>query len=122
MPLTCSCEFFGEYAWYFDAPSDYSTLDTPRRKRCRSCKTLIDLGATVTKFPRARYPLTEVEERIYGDDWWAVTLAPYYLCEECSDIYWSLIELGFTCVSPEDNMRSLAADYAENYGGARNAS
>ena len=82
------------YEWYFNAPKDYTTLQTKKRKRCRSCDTLIDLGAVCSVFYRYRPPNSDIEEDIHGDE---VQLANGYFCEKCSDLYFSLTELGY-CV------------------------
>lgn len=115
MPLTCSCDFdWDDHSWWYEPPDDYSTLNTKRRHRCSSCKQLIDLGSIITKFTRFRYPRGEVELRIhnYDEEAW-INLAPKYLCEECSDLFWSFDELGFECISPDENMRELALQYNE---------
>lgn len=117
MTLSCSCDFEdwepGDIMVY--AAGDYSILATTRRKRCSSCGILIDIGATVAKFDRGKMPGSDIECRIYGEDD-EIELAPQYLCEECADIYFSLKELGFSCVWPDENMRALAKEYAETYG------
>ena len=110
MSLSCSCgEWEGEgVAW--EAPDDYTALTTRRRQRCRSCNSLIEIGAICTAFKRLRQPNGDVEIAIYGDC--VVYLAPHYLCEACSDIYFSLEELGY-CPSLEDNMRAMATEYGD---------
>ena len=37
-------------------------------------------------------------------------MASKYMCENCSDIFFNLYELGF-CVSIEDNMNDLLEEY-----------
>jgi hypothetical protein len=34
-------------------------------------------------------------------------------CEVCADLFFSLRELGFECVAPDENMRELVLEYAE---------
>lgn len=115
MPLSCSCDFDGE-GWLYYAPDDYSTMKPlPRRKRCSSCRALIDPGATVAEFERFRQPISEVEEMIFGEDG-EIPLARMFLCERCADLYFSFRELGFECVSPDENMMRLAREYAETFG------
>lgn len=116
MTLSCSCDYDDDPDWIYIPPDDYSTLNTKRRVRCASCYGLIDIGATVTEFTRARPPRDEIEERIYGEDYEAVPLAPMYHCERCADIYFSLYELGFTCIAPNEKMTELASEYAQTYG------
>ena len=112
MPLTCSCDYDDDPAWYVWNPNDYSEMPAfKRRRRCASCGELIDAGAVVAEFTRSRYARTYVEEEIYGDGP-TVPMATQYLCEECADLYFSLVELGFTCVMPDENMRELVREYA----------
>ena len=112
MSLSCSCDFDGDYDWYFYAPDDYSTLETSHRKRCSSCNTLVDIGSTIARFECYRQPKWEVEISIYGEDG-EIPIADKILCEECADIYFSLYELGFECISPTENMRGLAIEHKE---------
>jgi hypothetical protein len=115
--LSCSCYTGGDIEWWWYNPDDYSTLDTSRRKRCKSCGVLIDIGATVAKFRRTRYPRNDVEERIYGEAE-EIPQAPWYHCEACADQFFNLSELGF-CVDPTDNMRELVREYAAMAAEAR---
>lgn len=116
MSLSCSCDYDGYYDWYCIAPDDYEILSTKRRRRCSSCKTLIDIGAICTNWPRSREARDDVEIAIYGEgDIESIWLADYWMCETCSDLYFSLDELGFKCISPSENMRALVKEYAEVY-------
>ena len=110
MPLSCGCNYDGDYSYYFEIPSDYSTLNTSRRVRCVSCKSLIDVGDTIVSFTCYREPNSDIEERIYHDE---VPIANKRFCERCGDLYFSLYELGFECVSPDDNMLELVKEYRE---------
>lgn len=113
MPLSCSIwEYDSDSAsWYFYPPKDYTVFVRARRKRC-SCGDLISFGETCTVFKCARGPRTELEERIRGEEVW---LASKYLCERCSDMYFSLLELGFVAVCPEENMIELVKEYSATY-------
>lgn len=116
MPLMCNCDYSDEFDWYYEEPNDYSVLSTAQRKRCASCHDLINLGAVVTKFFRWRTPKDDIEINIYGDCG-EVPLATWYLCEECSDLYFSLDELGFcNLLGGGESMRELVKEYAEVYG------
>lgn len=109
MPLSCGCDD-GDFDWYFDYPNDYTKFSlTGRRKRC-SCGEIIQHGATCVEFECYRNPLSDIEERIHGDQ---VPMASEWLCERCGDLYFSFLELGYECVSPEENMLELSKDYAE---------
>ena len=111
MPLSCYCGD-DDYAWIYHAPYDYKEMPKrARRTRCASCHELIEHGAVVTEFPRYRSPLSDVEENIYGagDD---VPLASMWHCERCADLWFSLHELGYRCIGPDENVLELVREYA----------
>lgn len=112
MPLSCSCDYSGDAEWWWYRPDDYSTFPQRRAARCRSCKALIRAGDICTIFLRERIPNGYLEERIYGDE---VPLAPWYHCETCADLYFSLDELGF-CVRPDEDMLELVKEYHKEFG------
>ena len=108
MTLSCDCDIEyipepGETTWY--SPREYSVLNTTRRKRCVSCCTLINNGSVVAEIHRFKIPLYDVEINIYGEDG-EIPLASHYMCEECSDIYFSIEELGY-CFSGWDMHKAL---------------
>ena len=105
MSLSCSCYTDGDW-WYF-GPDDFSILKTSRRKRCCSCKELINIGACCTEFQRGREPLSYVEERIWGDE---VQIADWYMCGKCSEIYFNLLELNY-CLYLGDSMQENLEEY-----------
>ncbi len=111
MPLTCECPDEFDYTYFIDFAEDYETLDTLRSRRC-SCGKVIKMGDTCTEHRKWRNPLSDVEERIYGSDDAQVPLASKYLCEECSDLFFSMHELGF-CVNGGENMKELLSEYHE---------
>ncbi|MHB1952527.1 MAG: hypothetical protein ACYDDA_11980 [Acidiferrobacteraceae bacterium] len=116
MSLSCACHDYDGDGWFFYGPKDYTVAPPSRRKRCCSCHALIDVGAVCTKFQRQRAPLSWVEERIHGDE---VNLSPYFMCERCSDLYFSLTELGFCITLGASSMEDLAKEYREHYGARR---
>jgi len=112
MSLTCGCDFDyypdpGSIVYY--NPSDYSTLTTKRRQRCCSCKTLIDIGATVAETTRYKVPDGDVEERIYGEDG-EIPRASLYLCETCADLYFSLDAIGY-CIDPTSSQHKQLEEH-----------
>ena len=113
MGLSCSCDYGDEYAWYYTAPDDYQELSTKRCRRCSSCKQRIAVGDLCAEFPRHREARHEVEIAIYGEgDIESIWLASYWLCETCADLWFSLDELGFKCVAPDEHMPTLVQEYA----------
>lgn len=117
MPLGCGCDWEpepGMVCWY--GPDDYSTLDTKRSRVCENCGHKIEPGALVAKFRRYKVPEHDIEERIYGDGYESgVPRAPQFLCEKCADQWFSLDELGFHCVSPQE-VTDCIRDYPALYG------
>ncbi len=112
--MSLSCECFDDYDWYYEAPKDYSILDTSKRKRCVSCNDLIDIKSVCVKFPSFRFARDDVEERIYGSD--EVPMADKYMCEKCGDLYFSLDELGFCVkIGGDETMRDLIEEYQSKY-------
>ena len=110
MGLACDCGDFDGDGFFYEGPSDYEDMPPGRaRKRRFSCRTLIDPGAVTTRFKRWRQPNTLIEEKIWGTD---VNLADWWLCEECSDLYFSLTELGFCLTIGDQSMKEMVAEYA----------
>jgi len=114
MGLSCSCGEWDGDGWAFYSTGDFTTLQTKRRKRCCSCKELIDIGSTVVEFRRFRYAITEVEYKIYGDGE-EISMAPWYMCEACGEIYLNLDALGFCPDIEDDSMPELLREYQETY-------
>mgnify|MGYP000533641920 CR=1 FL=1 len=118
MSLSCQCHDYDGEGWSYWKPTEESTLQTKKARRCCSCNDLIKPGSPVVPFPRFRRPNSDIEERIHGDE---VYLANWFMCEKCGDMYWSLDELGF-CITLGEEMRELTREYAEVYGpGKRNS-
>ncbi len=116
MGLSCGCsyEWEGEGECYFH-PHNYSEMPyLGRRKKCKSCGKTINMGEVVAEFQRMRAPLSEIEERISGEE---IYLASFYHCEECADIFFNLDELGFCMNLYEDNMGDLLDEYKKDYHG-----
>lgn len=123
MPLSCHYSDDGGDApgpWYdMDCEVPYVTAPTlRRRKRCASCNQFINPGDTCTVHPRWTFPRTEVEAMILGggcENWDAeIPLAPTTICEPCSDIFFSLLELGFA-VFPHEDQHLLLQDYQSDF-------
>jgi len=114
MPLTCYCDY-DEYSWYYEYPDDYTEMPTrKKRARCSSCNTFLNPGEVVTQFNCSRPPKSDIEYDIY--DGHNVPLADKWLCETCSDLWFSLHELGFECVAPDENIKNLVKEYVKIFG------
>lgn len=108
MSVSCGCG--GDYEWWYVPAKDYQLLDTKYRRKCNSCLKVIEIGETCLKFFKWREPRTDIEERVYGDE---VPMAPFYHCEECADIYFSIDELGYCLTLDGTPMKEEAAMVAE---------
>ena len=111
MSLSCSCNYV-DGDWWYEGPDDFTTLTTKRRKRCCSCKELIDVESECVRFDRYRDPNSEIEENIYGT---SVYMAAWYMCETCGEIYCNLTELGY-CIYLGDSMTESLKEYHEMTG------
>lgn len=117
MSLSCGyCDYDFEPGWtvWYD-PGDYMELDTKRSRKCCSCGGKIAVGDVCSRVPRTKIPEYEVELKIYGEDGEA-PLSNAYACERCTDIFWSLRDLGFECVYIAEGMPGLLSEYQETYG------
>ena len=110
--LSCSCPDISDYdsdGWFYYPPNDFSVLNTLKRKRCISCKRLINIGSLVIEFTRARYARNDVEERRYGDGN-DIPLASYFMCEKCGEIYLNLSDIGY-CLDISESMQAQMDEY-----------
>jgi hypothetical protein len=114
MPLACGCDDYdgGDADYYYES-LEFVPLATKNRRRCKSCKKVLEHGETVLKIARYRYWITEIEEKIYGDGE-AIPIADWYHCERCGGIFLSLQELGF-CMDPNDKMDTVLSEYHRDY-------
>lgn len=103
MPLTCECTFEYDTGYWCLAPEDYSELRTKRARRCSSCKALIAVGDCCGEWPRLRCPDP------------GVRMASAYTCERCTDLFFSLDELGYKCIAYWEDMTELAKEYAREH-------
>lgn len=105
--LSCSC-LYDEYdGWYYYPPNDFNIFSRKRRKRCCSCGEFINIDAPCVEFARARPPISDIEERIWGDE---VGLASRFMCEWCGEMYFNFESLGY-CIILGDSMKELLKDY-----------
>lgn len=113
MGLSCDCGY-DDAEWFYDYEEDFTKLKTPKRKRCCSCKKLIDIDDTVVTIKRNREPKTNIEQRIFGDGP-TVALADWYLCEWCGEMFLNLQSLGY-CIDFRDSMETLVGEYQQMTG------
>jgi len=114
MSLSCSCDFDpSDYDSYYYFPNDFSTFKHSRRKRCVSCKKLIDIGATVIEFEKYRHPHDDIEERCKGDE---IYMSSFYMCEGCGEIFLNLNATGLCMDVCNDSMQECLKEYHEMTG------
>lgn len=102
--------------WYYRAPKEYTVLSGVRRKRCCSCKTLIDIGSVAIEFERfQQFGYENIKAKIFGEDY-EEQLASWFMCEGCGDLFFSLEELGFCIYLDAESMPQLLKQYQEMRG------
>jgi hypothetical protein len=121
----CSLEWDPEPGdWEFDAHEmslKFEPLNTSKRKRCCSCKKLIDINEICVKFSRSRHTYTEIEARIHGVDWECfeepvISIADFFHCEWCGEMYQNFMDLGYDCLQPDESMKAALKEYWEMTG------
>ncbi len=114
MSLSCSCDFDKDdhESWYY-FPTNFTTLTTTKRKRCKSCDDLIDKGSVVVEFENWRHPTDEIEERCKGEE---IQIASFFMCEKCGEIFLNLSALGFCMDLDYSTMQRCLADYHQMTG------
>jgi hypothetical protein len=77
---------------------------------------MIRYGQIVGEVSRSR-SATEWEEEhgIGGYDPDSINLPSVFMCERCTDLFFSFDDLGFECVSPYEDMIGLAKEYHDLY-------
>jgi len=89
--LTCSCDY-NDSGWYYYTPNDFTVFTQKRRKRCCSCGKFLNFGNQSIEFGRYRQPISDIEERICGDE---IKMASWFMCEGCGEIFLNLADLGY---------------------------
>jgi len=116
MSLSCDCNFDssecepGQSYYYY--PNDFSKLNTKKRHRCVSCKSLIDVGSDVLEIERERVAYDLIEERIKGETY---TISSHYICETCGEIFLNLHAIGY-CLDVYSPMGIALKEYQELIG------
>lgn len=87
MGLSCSCDFDTyDYTSWWEDHSEFKPLKFLRRKRCVSCKDLIDVGSDVVEFYRylmGIYPEgTEINYHAHIDMKTADNMVVPWLCSQ----------------------------------------
>lgn len=105
--LSCGCDFDGDCDWWWMPPDNFTPYKGKRRKRCRSCGELTEIGDEHVEVDRFRNPEWEIEESMYSD---GVPLASYHYCERCGEILLALIAYGY-CPDMTEDMRSQLREH-----------
>lgn len=116
MSLSCDSGDFDSDGcdWWWIWHRDSAPLATKRGRKCCSCGDKINVGDMVSTVERFRGPNHDIEEKIYGDE---VSLAPWFLCETCGDLAFSLDELGFCFDLGGESLKDQIKEYREMEGG-----
>lgn len=109
MSLSCSCGEWDGEGWAYNYVDDFVKLNTKRRRRCKSCSTLINIGSDCLRFDRFQHPTDELKAAILGEDY-EVPLASWYFCKSCGEIYFNLTNIGY-CLQIDENMNVCLSEY-----------
>jgi len=101
--LSCYCDC-DDSEWYYIPASDFKPFPVGRRKRCCSCKDLINILEPCIELFRF--------ENLSGDDG---EIESWFLCENCGEIYLNLDAIGY-CYYAGDDLRENLRDYWEETG------
>ena len=106
--LTCNYEYemTEPGQWCYEIPNDFTKLNTSRRKRCCSCKKLIDRGAECLEFKREKIAHSYVEENIYGEGE-LIPINSWWMCEQCGEIFLNLSAINYCPDITEPMERAL---------------
>ena len=114
MSLSCSCDEWDGDGWAYNYCNDLTKLKTKRRRRCKSCSNMINIGSDCLEFSRFQYPQDEITEKIYGEGG-EVPLASWFMCKCCGEIYLNLTDIGY-CLQIDENMNNDLAEYHKMTG------
>lgn len=122
MSLSCSCDWEydaepGQWSYlYYEKDIDFKPLETHKRKRCVSCKKLINIGDLCVSYPRYRYPYNDIEAEIVSNGWGNIDepnirIADHHHCERCGEIFLNIVSIGYECLMPNENMEDALKEY-----------
>jgi hypothetical protein len=109
MELSCSCGADDCDRWY--TVEGWTTLKAQgakRRRRCSSCKTLIDIGAECLMFSNEKRD--GEKEDIFGE-YASISMAPSWYCAKCGEIFENLEDIGYCFDIGNDNMPDAMEAY-----------
>lgn len=113
--FSCTCYEWDDAPWVWTLPvNDFVPLNASRRKRCKSCGELIDVGEDCLRFHRHREARDEIEMDIHNEGY-TIRMADYHHCARCGEIFLNLESVGY-CLDIESDMREAMREYWEMTG------
>lgn len=124
MSLSCSCSEWDRDGWGWvlaekiiskgdgRIPAEieyFFPLATKSSRRCCSCSGKINVGDLALRFNRFRSATDFEADRLGWDE---VKLSPWFMCEECGEIFLNLDSAGF-CIDISEHMHALMEEYRE---------
>ena len=106
--------------WYFKPDNRLEPFPNMwRRKRCCSCKRLLNAGDLTLRFRRFRYPNSDIELKIFHqDERHEIVLAPWFMCRSCASAFHAIEDslpwrqsVNIAC-----SMEQARAEYQKRYG------
>ena len=108
MGLSCECGY-DDYEWYYHVEAAWRLAQTDFK--CYGCGKKGHAGDMVRRFTEEQ----NVEDE-YGDEIDDPVITRYRrICEECGDLYDSLMELGFCLTADFNFIADAMEDYRENF-------
>ena len=112
MTISCAVDCDGA-AWWWSANMRLLPYDKNRGKRCCSCGDMVCRGAQYIQVERWRECVSDIEQRIYGDE---VPLASWVICESCAPIFVKLHEMNVDVYLGDSNLHDILVEFEAIYG------
>ena len=111
MTISCAIECDGA-AWWWSFGLRLFVYDKNRGKRCCSCGSMVRRDARFMRIDRWRACVSDIEERIYGDEF---PLSAWVVCEQCAPILVKLSKMNVDVDLGGSNLHDLLSEFEALY-------
>jgi hypothetical protein len=112
MGISCYCGRDASVEWWYEVHDKPKILETKRSRKCVSCTVRLAFGEETYQIIRWRPPISDVEERIHGDE---VLLPSWFFCPICYAIWAALDRVGACVDIGRDDLRDCLKEFNEGY-------